>query len=94
MTGGWIMGALRTSVHVMFAGSKPERAGKNGGNAWGSSPPKAEATGSNPVGCTKIQLSSPNFNALTESLANLSARLAKSLSAAVSESVRWSAAAV
>jgi len=52
MTLGWIMGALRTSVHVMFARSKLERAGKSGGNAWGSSPPKAEATGSNPVGCT------------------------------------------
>ena len=55
---GRIMGALRTSVHVLFAGSKPERARKNGGNAWGSSPPKAEATGSNPVGCTSF---SANF---------------------------------
>ena len=88
MTRGWIMGALRTSVHVPFPGSKPERARKNGRITWESSPPKAEATGSNPVGCTKLHLFSPDFNALAASLANLSARLAKSLPAAVSESVR------
>ncbi len=51
MTFGRITGALPTSVHATFAGSKLERPRKKGGDAWESSPPKAEARGSNPFGC-------------------------------------------
>ena len=46
---------LRASIHVMFRCLAPSQAAEN--RVWSRIPrsPKAEATGSNPVGCTKGQ---------------------------------------
>ncbi len=43
---------LRTQVPALFTGSNGERPTKNPQERVMACPPKAEVTGSNPVGCT------------------------------------------
>ncbi len=50
-----VMLQLRAPFPALFTGSKRERAAKNRGILRLASSPKAEARGSNPLGCAKIR---------------------------------------
>ena len=81
-----VMCKQREQIPASFMGRKREHPPKNRGISASASPPKAEATGSNPVGCASFLIYASFSNGLSPSLANRLRRLAINIAAAASES--------